>query len=43
MIRVAPLTVRCFEAGPDGLEILAFGAPSSGENDAEMLPDWWAD
>jgi mannose-6-phosphate isomerase-like protein (cupin superfamily) len=39
-VRVAPETMRCFEAGPDGLEFLAFG-PRRGENDAEMTPDWW--
>lgn len=43
-LRVAPETIRCFEAGPEGAEILAFGAPSgaAAENDAEMVPGWWA-
>ena len=36
-------TMRCFEAGPDGAEILAFGAPTTGGNDAEIVPGWWAD
>lgn len=40
-IRVAPPVTRCFEAGPDGLEILAFGALHDG--DGEVLPGWWAD
>lgn len=44
-VRVAPETGRSFEAGPDGLELLAFGAPrSAGESvaqDAEVLPDLW--
>jgi mannose-6-phosphate isomerase-like protein (cupin superfamily) len=44
-IRVAPGLARNFEAGPDGLELLAFGAPRSpGDNaatDSEMLPGWW--
>jgi mannose-6-phosphate isomerase-like protein (cupin superfamily) len=43
-VRVSNETVRCFEAGPDGAEILAFGAPKTGPsagNDAEMVPDWW--
>jgi quercetin dioxygenase-like cupin family protein len=38
-IRVSPQTVRAFEAGPDGLELLAFGAGESG--DGEMLEDFW--
>lgn len=42
-IRVGPGTTRNFEAGPDGLEILAFGAPVSVGNDAEILPGWWSD
>jgi uncharacterized cupin superfamily protein len=42
-LRVAPGTARAFEAGPDGLELVAFGAPSTGEQDVEMLPDWWTD
>jgi mannose-6-phosphate isomerase-like protein (cupin superfamily) len=41
-LRVAPETTRCFEAGPDGLELLAFG-PRRGENDAELIPGWWSD
>jgi uncharacterized cupin superfamily protein len=38
-IRVAPPVARAFEAGPDGLELLAFGAGASG--DAEILSDFW--
>jgi quinol monooxygenase YgiN/mannose-6-phosphate isomerase-like protein (cupin superfamily) len=40
-IRVAPDLTRAFEAGPDGLELLAFGARARG--DAEVVPDWWTD
>lgn len=42
-IRVAPRATRAFEAGEDGLDLLAFGAPavSSGENDAVMVEDFW--
>ena len=46
-IRVEPQLARNFEAGPDGLELLAFGAPRSSDDDAgsdsEMLPGWWGD
>jgi quinol monooxygenase YgiN/quercetin dioxygenase-like cupin family protein len=38
-IRVAPGSKRAFEAGPDGLQILATGAHRPG--DAEMLPGFW--
>jgi mannose-6-phosphate isomerase-like protein (cupin superfamily) len=43
-VRVASGTMRGFEAGPDGVELLAFGAPTEGKpNDAEMEQDWWSD
>lgn len=38
-IRVAPETPRAFEAGPDGLEVLAFG--SHVKDDGEILQGWW--
>jgi mannose-6-phosphate isomerase-like protein (cupin superfamily) len=40
-IRVSPETMRAFEAGPQGLELLAFGAHFAG--DGEMVNDWWSD
>lgn len=40
-IRVAPEVARAFEAGPDGLELLAFGPRHAG--DGEILKeDFWA-
>jgi quercetin dioxygenase-like cupin family protein len=36
-----PDAMREWEAGPDGLEMLAFGGHA--ENDAEMQPGWWTD
>ncbi len=33
VVRVAPEVVRAFEAGPDGLEILAIGGPKPEEGD----------
>ena len=42
-IRVAPATARCFEAGTDGLEFLAFGTSTGGGDDVESLPGWWGD
>ncbi len=40
-MRVAPPVTRAFEAGPDGMTLLAFGARHEG--DGEMLQDFWAD
>jgi quercetin dioxygenase-like cupin family protein len=44
VIRVPPEAARAFEAGPDGIELIAFGAPrtGTGARDAEQLPDWWS-
>jgi mannose-6-phosphate isomerase-like protein (cupin superfamily) len=45
-LRVPNETMRCIEAGPEGAEILAFGAPTTGQapgSDVEMTPNWWAD
>jgi mannose-6-phosphate isomerase-like protein (cupin superfamily) len=37
-VRVGPGVTRMFEAGDDGLELIAFGAPSAGGmGDAEMV------
>jgi mannose-6-phosphate isomerase-like protein (cupin superfamily) len=38
-VRVSPSVARHFEAGPEGADLLAIGAPaaSGGENDAEMV------
>ena len=38
-IRMAPGVTRALEAGPDGLEILAFGPRHEG--DADMVADFW--
>jgi mannose-6-phosphate isomerase-like protein (cupin superfamily) len=40
-IRVAPQVTRQFEAGPDGLELIACGPRHEG--DGEIVPGWWAD
>ena len=45
-VRVPPGTWRGYEAGPDGLELLVFGAPGLGDNprdDVEGRRGWWAD
>jgi len=40
-IRVAPGTWRSLGGGPDGAEILAFGAPNTENQDIEMSQDFW--
>ena len=40
-VRIAPETVRGMEGGPDGAEILAVGAPSNQNADAQMVKDFW--
>jgi mannose-6-phosphate isomerase-like protein (cupin superfamily) len=40
-IRVAPATARAFEAGPEGLELIAFGPRHAG--DGEPVADPWTD
>jgi mannose-6-phosphate isomerase-like protein (cupin superfamily) len=42
-IRVAPETARGMEAGPEGAEILAFGAPSNENGDVQMVEGFWGD
>lgn len=40
-VRIAPGVQHGMEAGPDGAEILAFGAPNTDNKDAEMQQGWW--
>jgi mannose-6-phosphate isomerase-like protein (cupin superfamily) len=45
-VRVPPGTWRGYEAGPEGLELLVFGAPNLGDgqrDDVEGRRDWWGD
>ena len=41
-VRIPPGTVRCREAGPNGAELLLFGAPQAA-GDGEVLKEWWTD
>jgi uncharacterized cupin superfamily protein len=41
VLRFAPSVARAFEAGPDGLELIAIGFGPSG--DSEMLENFWDD
>lgn len=42
-IRIPSEVTRNLEAGPEGAEVLAIGAPKTGLQDAEQLPAWWTD
>jgi mannose-6-phosphate isomerase-like protein (cupin superfamily) len=45
-VRIAPGTWRGFEAGPEGAELLAYGARSGmsrDDSDADMKQNWWSD
>jgi len=42
-LRVHKDTTRGFEAGPEGAEMIAVGAPHTGPGDADMVNDWWTD
>jgi uncharacterized cupin superfamily protein len=42
-LRVDSDTMRSFEAGPEGAEILAIGAPNTGPGDADVVQGWWSD
>ena len=42
-LRVHKDTLRSFEAGPEGAEMIAIGAPHTGPGDAEVVQDWWMD
>lgn len=41
VIRVAPEVVRAFEAGPDGLEVIAIGGPKPEEGDGVRAEASW--
>jgi mannose-6-phosphate isomerase-like protein (cupin superfamily) len=42
-IRVHKDTMRGFEAGPEGVEVIAIGAPHTPPGDADMVQGWWSD
>jgi len=43
VVRVAPPTVRSFEAGPDGMTLIAVGGPKPADGDGVRGGDVWAD
>ena len=42
-VRVAPEVLRAFEAGPDGLEVIAIGGPKPEGGDGETASAEWPD
>jgi mannose-6-phosphate isomerase-like protein (cupin superfamily) len=43
ILRVGPGVMRNFEGGPDGITVIAFGAPVGEDNDGELVHGWWTD
>jgi|SRR5215217_5899609 len=41
VIRVPPESWRGWEAGPDGMELVAFGEHVEGDDETEMDMNWW--
>ena len=42
-VRIHNETMRNLEAGPEGAELIAIGAPNTGPGDGPMTQDWWTD
>jgi mannose-6-phosphate isomerase-like protein (cupin superfamily) len=42
-VRVPSGTMRCLEGGPEGAEVIAYGAPTSAEDDSTLVQGWWND
>jgi len=42
-VRLHRDTIRSFEAGDEGAEFIAIGAPNTGPGDAELIQGWWSD
>ncbi len=42
-VRIAQRTMRAIEAGPDGCELIAIGAPNTGPGDGITEQGWWSD
>jgi oxalate decarboxylase/phosphoglucose isomerase-like protein (cupin superfamily) len=42
-VRVSKDTMRGYEGGPEGAELIVIGAPRTGPGDADTVPGWWTD
>ena len=43
VVRVSPAVVRCFEAGPQGMEMICVGGKLPQGGDTERFEDFWPD
>ena len=43
VVRVAPEVARAFEAGPEGLEMIAIGSDRPEGGDSEIIQEFWTD
>jgi mannose-6-phosphate isomerase-like protein (cupin superfamily) len=43
VVRMSKDVMRSLEAGPEGAELVLFGAPHTGPGDAITEPGWWED
>ena len=43
ILRIGPDVMRNLEAGPEGVTLIAFGAPLGEETDGNLVPGWWSD
>lgn len=43
VLRVAPTVTRAFEAGAEGMQIVAVGSDRPPEGDGKIVRDWWTD
>jgi mannose-6-phosphate isomerase-like protein (cupin superfamily) len=42
-VRVSPETMRGYQGGPEGAELIVIGTPRTGGGDADTVGGWWAD
>jgi quercetin dioxygenase-like cupin family protein len=43
LVRIGPGVMHSLEAGPQGMQLIAFGAPGPLRGDAAMEQGWWSD
>ena len=42
-VRVSPETMRSYEGGFEGAELIVIGTPRTGGGDADIVQGWWSD
>ena len=43
IVRIGQGVMRNLEGGPDGITVIAFGAPLGEENDGNLVQAWWSE